>query len=138
MLFLSYYISLFFFFKQNTAYELRISDWSSDVCFPIFERDLAHCPARRIDHVAADRRHRLAEDILRRDGREARIDDGAEMIERRLPLALVLAVGADEIGEQRIDRRRQLGLVTLEHSILVRLRKHRRFDLALGRSEKRS
>src|SRR3546814_10275225 len=22
----------FFFFKQNTAYELRISDWSSDVC----------------------------------------------------------------------------------------------------------
>src|SRR3546814_6444904 len=23
---------LFFFFKQTTAYELRISDWSSDVC----------------------------------------------------------------------------------------------------------
>src|SRR3546814_5836771 len=22
----------FFFFKQSTAYELRISDWSSDVC----------------------------------------------------------------------------------------------------------
>src|SRR3546814_4071444 len=25
-------ISVFFFFKQKTAYELRISDWSSDVC----------------------------------------------------------------------------------------------------------
>src|SRR3546814_8352019 len=25
-------IFLFFFFKQKTAYELRISDWSSDVC----------------------------------------------------------------------------------------------------------
>src|SRR3546814_3935211 len=25
-------ISLFFFFKQKTAYEMRISDWSSDVC----------------------------------------------------------------------------------------------------------
>src|SRR3546814_3417821 len=24
--------SSFFFFKQKTAYELRISDWSSDVC----------------------------------------------------------------------------------------------------------
>src|SRR3546814_2569926 len=24
--------SLFFFFKQKTAYEVRISDWSSDVC----------------------------------------------------------------------------------------------------------
>src|SRR3546814_9791600 len=23
---------LFFFFKQKTAYEMRISDWSSDVC----------------------------------------------------------------------------------------------------------
>src|SRR3546814_4420040 len=26
------YLCLFFFFKQKTAYEMRISDWSSDVC----------------------------------------------------------------------------------------------------------
>src|SRR3546814_12957075 len=25
-------IAVFFFFKQKTAYEVRISDWSSDVC----------------------------------------------------------------------------------------------------------
>src|SRR3546814_2707340 len=25
-------ITFFFFFKQKTAYEMRISDWSSDVC----------------------------------------------------------------------------------------------------------
>src|SRR3546814_1711605 len=25
-------VSIFFFFKQKTAYEMRISDWSSDVC----------------------------------------------------------------------------------------------------------
>src|SRR3546814_12178778 len=31
----------FFFFKQKTAYEMRISDWSSDVC----SSDL--CPASR-------------------------------------------------------------------------------------------
>src|SRR3546814_4773803 len=34
--FVRYYILLylmsFFFFKQKTAYEMRISDWSSDVC----------------------------------------------------------------------------------------------------------
>src|SRR3546814_8364852 len=37
----------FFFFKQKTAYEMRISDWSSDVC----SSDLQ----RRIDrHAAAD------------------------------------------------------------------------------------
>src|SRR3546814_7697231 len=32
----------FFFFKQKTAYEMRISDWSSDVC----SSDLAHHGAR--------------------------------------------------------------------------------------------
>src|SRR3546814_1620866 len=32
-------MSLFFFFKQKTAYEMRISDWSSDVC----SSDLATC-----------------------------------------------------------------------------------------------
>src|SRR3546814_2665894 len=26
------YLLFFFFFKQKTAYEMRISDWSSDVC----------------------------------------------------------------------------------------------------------
>src|SRR3546814_16926559 len=26
------FIFMFFFFKQKTAYEMRISDWSSDVC----------------------------------------------------------------------------------------------------------
>src|SRR3546814_3042220 len=31
----------FFFFKQKTAYEMRISDWSSDVC----SSDLAGHPA---------------------------------------------------------------------------------------------
>src|SRR3546814_17332296 len=27
-----YYFDIFFFFKQKPAYEVRISDWSSDVC----------------------------------------------------------------------------------------------------------
>src|SRR3546814_1776300 len=37
----------FFFFKQKTAYEMRISDWSSDVCssdllHPVIEFGVAH------------------------------------------------------------------------------------------------
>src|SRR3546814_7941310 len=32
---------MFFCFKQNTAYELRISDWSSDVCSSDLEQDVA-------------------------------------------------------------------------------------------------
>src|SRR3546814_4489001 len=31
----------FFFFKQKTAYEMRISDWSSDVCSSDLQRRLA-------------------------------------------------------------------------------------------------
>src|SRR3546814_2904221 len=27
-----FFVCFFFFFKQKTAYEMRISDWSSDVC----------------------------------------------------------------------------------------------------------
>src|SRR3546814_1124716 len=41
----------FFFFKQKTAYEMRISDWSSDVCssdLRPFSKDLTprHSPSR--------------------------------------------------------------------------------------------
>src|SRR3546814_21115127 len=32
MYFVHFLYQLFFFFKQKTAYEMRISDWSSDVC----------------------------------------------------------------------------------------------------------
>src|SRR3546814_3616124 len=30
----------FFFFKQKTAYEMRISDWSSDVCSSDLKKDI--------------------------------------------------------------------------------------------------
>src|SRR3546814_3634966 len=33
-------IFCFFFFKQKTAYEMRISDWSSDVCSSDLHADL--------------------------------------------------------------------------------------------------
>src|SRR3546814_5004181 len=36
----------FFFFKQKTAYEMRISDWSSDVC----SSDLGHAHQHRHPH----------------------------------------------------------------------------------------
>src|SRR3546814_7469424 len=40
---------IFFFFKQKTAYEMRISDWSSDVC----SSDLADS---QVDELDADER----------------------------------------------------------------------------------
>src|SRR3546814_9112409 len=52
-LLLLFVVSIIFFFKQKTAYEMRISDWSSDVC----SSDLAgafhafdHRRERTVDH----------------------------------------------------------------------------------------
>src|SRR3546814_5503204 len=41
-MFVYVFVFLVFFFKQKTAYEMRISDWSSDVC----SSDLADEPFR--------------------------------------------------------------------------------------------
>src|SRR3546814_18695300 len=38
----------FFFFKQKTAYEMRISDWSSDVCSSDLLADAAPPPIARV------------------------------------------------------------------------------------------
>src|SRR3546814_7154493 len=43
---------VFFFFKQKTAYELRISDWSSDVC----SADLLEAVHRRAAHQVLELR----------------------------------------------------------------------------------
>src|SRR3546814_1667611 len=53
------YLLYFFFFKQKTAYEMRISDWSSDVC----SSDLGAAQAAAVLHLgrpvaaARTRRH---------------------------------------------------------------------------------
>src|SRR3546814_7998300 len=48
----------FFFFKQKTAYEMRISDWSSDVC----SSDLSVRSQRELfEHQIALEREELAE-----------------------------------------------------------------------------
>src|SRR3546814_8732756 len=57
--FLYNYVLYFFFFKQKTAYEMRISDWSSDVCssdLPFTQESLLHVAARV----------RLVQDVLER------------------------------------------------------------------------
>src|SRR3546814_9594191 len=52
---------IFFFFKQKTAYEMRISDWSSDVCssdldaLVLAKNDIEHRATR--GHAAAARQY---------------------------------------------------------------------------------
>src|SRR3546814_11416089 len=47
-----FFLSFFFFFKQKTAYDMRISDWSSDVCSSDLDLDPGH-----IRRLALIRRH---------------------------------------------------------------------------------
>src|SRR3546814_3694796 len=81
----------FFFFKQKTAYEMRISDWSSDVCssdLPRVER------LEQLLHVA---------DQARRAACAVRFDAG-EVRRQRLDLEAVDADHGVAVIEQEIGR----------------------------------
>src|SRR3546814_9267152 len=71
----------FFFFKQKTAYEMRISDWSSDVC----SSDLVHwATVQRIEAAGHDK-----------PGVQAR---SIEAVHKALATQGVEFLNSDEIG----------------------------------------
>src|SRR3546814_3656585 len=72
-----FFVFVLFFFKQKTAYEMRISDWSSDVC----SSDL-HGPARRL---ARPSRLRLHQFLRRGRGRAGLLSRDREAAVRLLP-----------------------------------------------------
>src|SRR3546814_13591749 len=61
---------LCFFFKQKTAYELRSSDWSSDVCSSdlIGRIDFERFFAKEMAGLKAEGRYRIFADLERRAG----------------------------------------------------------------------
>src|SRR3546814_4161913 len=65
-----------FFFKQKTAYEMRISDWSSDVCSSDLGVRLFLCGQRREGKVHGQRLPCLPQGRpRRRDGRPERSEE---------------------------------------------------------------
>src|SRR3546814_17669480 len=89
---------LFFFFKQKTAYEMRISDWSSDVC----SSDLKPPAARRrrpgaqaFQNMRAAPDAAIADDL---DFSTHRVDNLAQLIERRA--AAIEQIGRASCGER--------------------------------------
>src|SRR3546814_2735149 len=76
---MSSFICIFFFFKQKTAYEMRISDWSSDVCSSDLVDGIVtvavsgDAQAASVRLVGDDRE--LLGRVLLRSGRPARGDD---------------------------------------------------------------
>src|SRR3546814_8078659 len=68
-----YYV--FFFFKQKTAYEMRISDWSSDVCSSDLRARGALCRSP-LDQCRAADRGGFAKLRARKEARDDPQDDG--------------------------------------------------------------
>src|SRR3546814_509858 len=85
---------MFFFFKQKTAYEMRISDWSSDVCSSDLEQQ-RHALHRQPDLDGYHRRLRHQGLRLRRRRRYRRRHDQCR----------------DQVGYQRVPR---LGVLRLQ------------------------
>src|SRR3546814_5588882 len=86
---------MFFFFKQKTAYEMRISDWSSDVC----SSDLRHA-------AVAILRQRAEQAFGR-----ARGADRLPQIHHRLPEIARARIRRDRLGgvPNRAPRGGQIG-----------------------------
>src|SRR3546814_6073763 len=119
-------IVLFFFFKQKTAYEMRISDWSSDVCSSDLNRlDFALAELGRIERTLftldwleqpelrracqaglnkGEARHTLAAAIY--TNRQGRFTDRSLENQEFRASGLNLPVGIDG-GGKRVDRKRQ-------------------------------
>src|SRR3546814_9144344 len=79
----------FFFFKQKTAYEMRISDWSSDVCSSDLEEIATFCsttydvsfPIFSKISVAGEDKHPFYAELIR-SAPSAQPDGGAAMREK--------------------------------------------------------
>src|SRR3546814_4670989 len=87
-------ILLFFFFKQKTAYEMRISDWSSDVC----SSDLEITPLTTLDGHQLRRRGLVGQPIA---------DDPGEVGAVQVPVADLDQLASHEFGrseERRVGK----------------------------------
>src|SRR3546814_2095105 len=102
---------MFFFFKQKTAYEMRISDWSSDVC----SSDLALLRAElEVEDGVSPRVSPLADvrdlgGLLQRAGFALPVVD-VDSLTVTYPSALALMRDLRGMGETATDRNRRRGL----------------------------
>src|SRR3546814_10764534 len=95
---------IFVFFKQKTAYEMRISDWSSDVCSSDLIGQMM-CAEQAVEKREVDREILVDRDLLYRmmpvvEAR--RRDDAAEMVE------IAAQIGVEQRGVD-IDEADKIG-----------------------------
>src|SRR3546814_2875637 len=104
---------VFFFFKQKTAYDMRISDWSSDVCSS--DLSIGHQAAaersevdrwRRLGHAVAGDERGIAEAVLAEARGEPPDAPGADHVASDAcdpPGRQVDAVGRGGLGPARAE-----------------------------------
>src|SRR3546814_1634786 len=80
-----------FFFKQKTAYEMRISDWSSDVC----SSDLRRC----VDDMELVR----AMALIRQYRPSAQVPIGPEIVFRHMHIPVCINYGLCVLGLRDAD-----------------------------------
>src|SRR3546814_5910963 len=90
------FVYFFFFFKQKTAYEMRISDWSSDVCSS--DLGLVQPQAGAVDRFEPER---LDDGRLHHDSGNAEV---TPLLARAFALAPRIGL-LPRSGHQRVRRR---------------------------------
>src|SRR3546814_11217522 len=96
----------FFLSQQKTAYEMRISDWSSDVCssdLPGTVRQELLIAGAHAEHDALRRSHLLLRKIAEISGGK-RAAEGADKARRMVPLAMEAALDRHTDTGARLDR----------------------------------
>src|SRR3546814_13634253 len=78
-----WYFVFFFFFKQKTAYEMRISDWSSDVCSSDLELPCFAAQLLVGEHVLDDAAGHQRTDDHRGAGQHHLQDEGVSKLARQ-------------------------------------------------------
>src|SRR3546814_2447168 len=117
------FLVFFFFFKQKTAYEMRISDWSSDVCssdlgaaevVELVHEHRAEIDLKHLEHaVRVDAQHLGAHPVdvgiyVRRLG----------VVEREhADQAGDLVGGADHVLHRRLQNLRSAAALVLDHHL---------------------
>src|SRR3546814_8318027 len=115
------YVGLFVFFKQKTAYEMRISDWSSDVCSSDLEQPLVLGEERPLVADEGLGGAEVDNQVVALDLAEIRIERGGELeLAAGLPedvgATLEVAAAADVVVQARHVRRdRQQRLAVHRH-----------------------
>src|SRR3546814_5967339 len=95
---------MFFFFKQKTAYEMRISDWSSDVCSSDLEARQGFLHEALVDGdgvLPLQRVEELLEDVVLQRGGELAFD----LVEAGVTVLLRRRQDLLELGDDLADRK---------------------------------